>query len=34
MPGKTAHALGTCKIVDGEISPHGHCIAFTPRSRK
>jgi hypothetical protein len=34
IPGKTATALGTCKIVEGEINPHGHCIAFTPRSRK
>ena len=34
VPGKTANALGTCKIVEGEISPHGHCIAFTPKSGK
>ena len=34
IPGKTANALGTCKIVEGEISPHGHCIAFTPKPRK
>lgn len=20
----------SCRIVDGPISPHGHCIAFTP----
>jgi hypothetical protein len=34
IPGKTAKALGTCKIVEGEISPHGHCIAFTPKPGK
>ncbi len=34
IPGKTANALGTCQIVEGEISPHGHCIAFTPKSGK
>ena len=34
IPGKTANALGTCKIVEGEINPHGHCIAFTPKPRK
>jgi hypothetical protein len=34
IPGKTANALGTCKIVEGEISPHGHCVAFTPKPSK
>ena len=34
IPGKTGNALGTCKIVEGEISPHGHCVAFTPRPGK
>ena len=33
-PGKTPKAMGTCKIVEGEINPHGHCIAFTPKSKK
>jgi hypothetical protein len=33
LPGKTAKDSGTCKIVEGDISPHGHCIAFTPKSR-
>ena len=31
-----AESLGespTCRIVDGPISPHGHCIAFSPNSR-
>jgi hypothetical protein len=34
IPGKTANALGTCKIIEGEINPHGHCIAFTPKPKK
>jgi hypothetical protein len=31
IPGKTREAFGTCRIVEGEINPHGHCIAFTPK---
>ena len=23
----------SCRIVEGAISPHGHCIAFTPRAK-
>ena len=23
----------SCRIVDGPISPHGHCIAFTPKPK-
>ncbi len=23
----------TCRIVEGPISPHGHCIAFTPKAK-
>jgi hypothetical protein len=34
VPGKTARDPGTCKIVDGVISPHGHCIAFSPKPPK
>jgi High potential iron-sulfur protein len=34
VPGKTAQDSGTCKIVEGEISPHGHCIAFSPKPKK
>ena len=22
----------SCKLVEGPISPHGHCIAFTPKA--
>lgn len=31
IPGKTAKAMGTCKVVDGSISPNGWCIAYTPK---
>ena len=34
VPGKTAKVNGTCKIVEGAINPHGHCIAFTPKPKK
>lgn len=33
IPGKTAKDLGTCKIVEGPINPHGHCIAFAPKPK-
>ena len=26
-----AKSPATCRIVDGPISPHGHCVAFTPK---
>ena len=25
------HDAATCRLVDGPISPHGHCVAFTPK---
>jgi hypothetical protein len=34
IPGKTPQSSGACKIVEGEINPHGHCIAFTPKPKK
>ena len=34
IPGTTATASGTCRIVEGPISPHGHCIAFAPKRRR
>jgi hypothetical protein len=34
IPGKTATAPGTCKIVEGAINPHGHCLAFSPKPKK
>ncbi|HTX58555.1 MAG TPA: high-potential iron-sulfur protein [Verrucomicrobiae bacterium] len=32
IPGKTATADGTCKVVDGSISPNGYCVAYSPKS--
>lgn len=32
QPGKDATADGSCDIVDGDISPHGYCIAYTAKS--
>ena len=34
IPGKTAKASGSCKIVEGQINPHGHCIAFAKKPEK
>ncbi|HLY06149.1 MAG TPA: high-potential iron-sulfur protein [Rhizomicrobium sp.] len=31
MPGQDANADGTCQIVDGAISPHGYCMAFSAK---
>jgi len=32
IPGKTAKANGTCKVVDGSISPNGWCAAYSPKA--
>ena len=32
IPGKTATADGTCKIVEGSINPKGWCMFFAPKS--
>jgi len=32
QPADAADAPGTCKIVDGAISPNGYCVAFSPKS--
>ncbi len=32
IPGKSSTANGTCKIVDGSISPNGWCTAFSGKS--
>lgn len=32
IPGKTAKANGTCKVVEGSISPHGWCLAYSPKA--
>ncbi len=31
VPGKTATADGTCKVITGAISPNGWCTAFSQR---
>ena len=31
IPGSSASANGSCKIVDGTISPNGWCTAFSPK---
>ena len=33
VPGPASDGPGTCRIVDGPIAPHGHCIAFTPKRK-
>jgi hypothetical protein len=32
IPGKSSSGNGTCKIVEGSISPKGWCTNFTPKS--
>lgn len=32
VAGKTASASGTCKIIDGTISPSGWCTAFAAKA--
>lgn len=31
-PGKNAHALGTCAVVAGTISPKAWCVAYARKS--
>jgi len=33
LPGPTAGGPGGCKVVEGEISSHGHCLAFSPKPK-
>jgi hypothetical protein len=32
IPGSSASANGTCKAVDGSISPNGWCIAYSAKT--
>ena len=32
IPGKTPTAMGTCKVVEGEISPKGWCLAYVKKT--
>lgn len=34
VPGRAANGPGSCKIVEGDINPHGHCIAFSPKPKR
>jgi High potential iron-sulfur protein len=31
VPGQDSKANGSCKIVDGSISPNGYCIAYSAK---
>jgi len=31
VPGSTPTAMGTCKVVDGPISPSGYCIIWVAK---
>ena len=31
VPGSIPKTTGSCKVVAGAISPHGYCLAFTPK---
>jgi hypothetical protein len=33
LAGASAQDPPSCRIVEGSISPHGHCIAFTPKPK-
>ena len=33
LPSTHATEVPTCKIVEGPISAHGHCIAFSPKPK-
>jgi hypothetical protein len=33
IPGKTAKDPASCKLVEGDINPHGHCLAFSPKPK-
>lgn len=32
IAGKDAASDGTCKVVEGSISPHGYCMAYNAKS--
>jgi hypothetical protein len=34
IPGETTKDMGTCKVVEGAISPHSYCLAFTPKPKR
>lgn len=32
VPGGSSGASGTCKVVDGSISPRGYCLAYAAKT--
>jgi hypothetical protein len=32
IPGKTPTAMGSCKVVAGEVSPKGWCLAYVKKT--
>jgi hypothetical protein len=32
VPGASSKAKGTCKVVDGDVSPKGWCIAYVKKA--
>ncbi len=32
IPGSSATAMGTCKVVAGPVSPHGWCVAYVKKA--
>ncbi len=32
LPGANTNANGTCKLVDGDISPRGYCAAYSRKT--
>jgi hypothetical protein len=33
VPPASAKEQASCKIIEGSINPHGHCIAFSPKPK-
>ena len=33
IPGASAKSPGTCKIVEGSVSPKGWCLAYSPKPK-
>lgn len=31
IPGKTPQSMGTCKVVEGDISPSGWCVLYAAK---
>jgi len=33
VPDPKRKNMGTCKVVEGAVSAHGYCLAFTPKPK-